>query len=42
MLYEIEVKWFVGKSVGYIFMVFMCEYLKIYIYIVKFLVIYFD
>lgn len=31
MLYEIEVKWFVGKSVGYIFMVFMWEYVKIYI-----------
>lgn len=42
MLHEIEVKRPAGKSAGYTFTAFMCEYLKIYIYIVKSLVTYFD
>lgn len=32
MLHEIEVKRPAGKSAGYTFTAFMCEYLKIYIY----------
>lgn len=35
MLHEIEVKRPAGKSAGYTFTAFMCEYLKIYIYIYR-------